>query len=61
MPNFSIALTGLQADSVALNTIGNIILPTSTRMPSRHRPQRFRTFFTRTLGVRERAVRFRLA
>ena len=23
MPNFSIALTGLQADSVALNTIGN--------------------------------------
>lgn len=49
MPNFSIALTGLQADSVALNTIGNNLANLNTGA-FKEQTTTFQDLFYQTIG-----------
>lgn len=49
MPNFSIALTGLQADSVALNTIGNNLANLNTQA-FKEQTTTFQDLFYQTIG-----------
>ncbi len=49
MPNFSIALTGLQADSVALNTIGNNLANLNTGA-FKEQTATFQDLFYQTIG-----------
>ncbi len=50
MPSFSIALTGLQADSVALNTIGNNLANLNSTAYKKQ-DAKFADLFYQTIGT----------